>query len=471
MGKKTNFVKLFLKMKKSFLLFALLGLLTCFEARSEEFYFPSDFTAEDVVGGSPMTMPTVWTFDDCVNWAIANNIDIRQSMLSVLQSDETIGEAKDAYLPFIGFSTNQSFTNYPSPQPGQRGNSYNSSYNINASWTIWEGNARKYRVESAKLLKMQEKLYGDDVVKNLQLGILQAYLNILYSAEAVDIAAKSLEVSSAQAARTKRLMETGRTSKVDYAQIESQKAQDEYYLVQAKSSYTTAKVTLKNLLNLGLDYDLNIVEVNFSDSLINNPLPSKTQVFELAMNWLPQFKSNELSKNIFDYNIKIARSTYYPSISLNGGLGTGYNSGGISGWGTQMKNFFNENIGLSLSVPIWDGNATRRAVNIAKLNALQYDLTATQLRNDLSQTIENLYIESDNARAKYNSGLTQLEATTLTAELVDRQFELGLVNPLELLTAHNNLLNARLELLQSKYMAILSNKTIDYYATTQVSIP
>lgn len=437
----------------------------------EDFAFPTDFTTKEVTEASPIGMPDVWTYDDCVRWAIANNIDIRQNMLSVLEADQNIGVAKDAYLPYVGFSTNHGFTNYPSPQAGQNGNTYNSAYNINASWTIWEGNARKYRVESATLMKMQQSLYGDDVVKNLQLGILQAYLNILYAAEAVDIANKSLEVSTAQATRAKRLMETGKTSRVDYAQIESQKAQDEYNLVQAKSSYASSKVALKNLLNLGLDYDLNIDEVNFSDNMVDSPLPPKTEVFETAMQWLPQFKSNELSKAIYDYNIKIAQASYYPSISLNGGLGTGYNSGGNAGWGKQMKNFFNENIGLSLSVPIYDGNATRRAVNIARLQALEYDLTKTQLRNDLSQTIENLYIESDNSRAKYVSGLSQLEATSLTAELVDRQFELGLVNPLELLTAHNNLLNARLELLQSKYMAILSNKTIEYYASMNVSIP
>ncbi|MCH5234551.1 MAG: TolC family protein [Muribaculaceae bacterium] len=459
-------------MKRLFPFFAFILLLATKQGiKAEEFYFPTEFGIEQVTEASPMAMPEVWSFNDCINWAIANNIDIRQSMLSILQAEENIGQAKDSYLPYVGFSTNQSFSNYPSPQENQNANSYNSSYNINANWTVWEGNARKYRVESAKLVKLQQQLYGDDVVKNLQIGILQAYLNILYSAEAVDIARKSLEVSTAQANRTKRLMETGRTSKVDYAQIESQKAQDEYNLVQAKSSYASSKVALKNLLNLGLDYDLNIEEVNFSDSLVNNPLPTKTQVFEIAMNWLPQFKSNELNKSIYDYNIKIAKSTYYPSISLTGGLGTGYNSGNTWGWGTQMKNFFNENIGLSLSVPIYDGNATRRAINIAKLQALEYDLTKTQLKNDLSQTIENLYIELDNSRAKYLSGLSQLEATSLSAELVDRQFELGLVNPLELLTAHNNLLNARLELLQSKFMAILSSKTIEYYATSKVSIP
>lgn len=228
---------------------------------------------------------------------------------------------------------------------------------------------------------------------------------------------------------------------------------------------------MKNILNLGLDYDLNIEEINFQDSAVNVALPTKTQVFEIASNWLPQFKSNELNKDIYDYDLKIAKAGYYPSISLSGGIGSGYNSTGSKGWGSQMKNFLNENIGISLSVPIWDGNATKRAVSIAKLNALEYELNKTDLYNELSQTIENLYIETDNARARYESGAVQLEATELTAELVDRQFDLGLVNPLDLLTAHNNLLNARLELLQSKYMAILANKTIDYYVNAQVVLP
>ena len=433
--------------------------------------FPENFSIEDITESSPMLMPSIWTFQDCIDWAVANNIDVRKTMLSLLEADENIGQAKDAYLPSIGFSTSQSIGNSPFASSGQKSTNYNSSYNINASWTIWEGNVRKYRVESARILKQQQKYAGEDVIKNLQLGILQAYLNIMYSAEAVEIARQSLQVSSAQADRAKRLMETGKTSRVDYMQFVSQKAQDEYNLTQAKNSYQSSKVTLKNILNLGLDYDLKIKEINFADSSVNIPLPTKTEVYNIAAAWLPQFRSNELNKSIYDYNLKIAKAGYFPSISLSGGIGSGYNSGNYGIWGSQMKNFLNDNIGINLSVPIYDGNATRRQIAIAKLQALEYDLNKTNLYNDLSQTIENLYIDSENARARYQTGLTQLEATQLTSELTDRQFELGLVNPLELLTAHNNLLNARLELLQSKYMAILANKTIDYYATSEVSLP
>lgn len=425
---------------------------------------------EQITAASEMKMPDKWSFDDCIQWATANSTDIRRTILNILQADQDIYSAKDAWLPTVGFSTSQSFTNYPSPEENRNGNTYGSSYGVNANWTVWEGNVRKYRLESSKILRKQQLLAGDDVIKSLKLGILQAYLNIMYAGEAVVIAQQTLEVSTSQTARAKRLMESGRTSKVDYAQIESQKAQDSYNLVQAQSNYESAVMNLKKILELGLTYNLQIKEVIFDDSMVLIPLPEKEKVYELAAAWLPGIKSNELNKEIYANDVKIAKAGNLPTITLSGGVGTGYTSGG-AGWGSQMGHNFNENVGVNLNIPIYDGNSTKRAVAKAKLAELEYDLTKKNLLDDLSQTIEGLYIDAVNSKAKYTSGITQLEATQLTNDLVNRQFELGLVNPLELLTAHNNLLNAKLELLQSKYMAILANKTITYYATQEVEMP
>lgn len=429
-----------------------------------------NYTADQITAASEMEMPDKWSFDDCIRWATTNSTDIRRTILNILQADQDISSAKDAWLPTVGFSTSQSFTNYPSPGGGKDGNIYGSSYGINANWTVWEGNVRKYRLESSKILRRQQQLAGDDVVKSLKLGILQAYLNIMYAEEAVKIAEQTLEVSDSQTARAQRLMESGRTSKVDYAQIESQRAQDSYNLVQAKSNYESAVMSLKKILELGLTYNLEIEDVTFPDRAVLADLPAKEQVYDLAVAWLPGLKSNELSKDIYANDVKIAKAGHLPSVSLSGGIGIGYTGKG-SAWASQMGQNFNENIGVNVSIPIFDGNSTKRAVAKAKLAELEYDLTKKNLLDNLSQTIEGLYVDAANAKAKYTSGISRLEATQLTSDLVNRQFELGLVNPLELLTAHNNLLNAKLELLQSKYMAILANKTISYYATQEIAVP
>lgn len=318
-------------------------------------------------------------------------------------------------------------------------------------------------------MRAQQILAGEDLVRNLRLSILQSYLNILYARESVAIAKKTLEVSDSQLQRARRLEESGRTSKVEASQIESQNASDRYSLVQAEGNLATAVTALKNVLALGLDYDLNIADITLDGKDVNLPLPSKEETFRNAVAWLPGIKSNDLSKEIYDNDIKIAKAGRMPTISLSGGVGTGYNSGGRN-WTYQMGRGFNENASLLLSVPIYDGNATKRAVAKARIASLEYEIDRQELLDDLSQTIDNLYVESENSRSRYESGLKQLEAAEMTAELVDRQFDLGLVNPLELLTAHNDLLNARLAVLQSKFMAILSDKTIMYYATANVSL-
>lgn len=432
---------------------------------------PADtITTADITAPPSTDMPDVWTFDDCLNWALTNNTDVRRTMLNILTARQDVLSAKDAWLPTVDFSTNQSFTNYPRTESGRQSNTYGSSYNLGASWTVWDGNVRKYRSESAKLLEQQQAIAGDDVIKTLKLGVLEAYLNIMYAGEAVKIAEQTLQVSASQAERAKKLADAGRTSKVEYAQMESQRAQDAYNLTMAQSNYESAKMALKKILMLGIDYDLKVADVEFPDSDVLDPLPDKVKVYDLAAEWLPQLKSNELSKSIYSNEVKIAKSGALPSISLQGGLGTGYTSGGSAGWASTMGRNFNENIGLTLRVPIFDGNDTKRAVAKARLAELEYDLNKKELLDNLSQTIESLYIDATNAQAKYEAGLTQLDAIQLTDALVNRQFELGYVNPLDLLNAHNNLLNARLELLQSKYMAILAGKTIRYYATQKLDV-
>lgn len=427
-------------------------------------------TVNDITASSSVQLPSVWSFDDCLNWALANNTDIKRTMLNILTARQDVLSAKDAWLPTVDFSTSQNLTNYPTVENGRKSNTYGSSYNVGAAWTVWDGNIRKYRTESAKLLQQQQELTGDDIVKTLKLGILEAYINIMYASEAITIAEQTLEVSTYQAERARKIAESGRISPVEYAQIESQRAQDEYSLTLARSNYENTKLALKKILILGLDYDLQVKDIHIPDSEIMKPLPDRLEVYSLAADWLPQFKSNEISKSIYSNDVKIAKAGRQPSISLQGNIGTGYTSGTSTGWASAIGHNLNENIGLTLRIPIFDGNSTKRAVAKAKLAELEYDLNQKELLDNLSQTIETLYINATNAQAKYEAGLSQLNSVQLTDKLVNRQFELGYVNPLDLLSAHNNLLNARLDLLQSKYMALLSSKTILYYATQELEL-
>ena len=419
----------------------------------------------------PEMKEVTWSFAECLSRALEHSTELRKAYLQLLLSQNEVDAAKDEWLPTVDFGTQQGFINTPMPQGGQNANVYNSTYGINAAWTVYEGNARTYRRKAAELARTRSALTAEDITVETELGILQAYLNVLYNIEAVQIAEKTLETSDSQRERAYKLWQSGRSSQVDYAQIESQNAQDRYALVQAQGSYDTSIAALKKLLELELGTRLSVTVPDITDDAVLAPLPDAQGVFDYAVAWLPAFRSNDLTAQIYELDVKTAKAGRLPRISLSGNIGTGYNTGGSAGWGNQMKHGLNESLGLSLSVPIYDANSTRRAIEKAKLNAMTYELDNEELRENLSNTLENLYVEARSAKARYTAAQTQLEAAEINDRLVNRQFELGLLNPLELLTAHNNLLNARLSLLQAKYMAVLSDKTIGYYATKTVALP
>ena len=210
---------------------------------------------------------------------------------------------------------------------------------------------------------------------------------------------------------------------------------------------------------------------NLDDNLVLSELPDKIEVFHTALAWLPEMKSSELQQQINDTDIKIARSGYYPTISLSGSVGASNASGTGYSFGDQLKNSLHEQIGVTLSVPIFNQKTTKTAVAKAKVDRLNADLNLESTKNDISQTIESIYLEAQNAQAKYISGKEKLKSAELTDELTNEQFRLGLVNPLELLTSHNDLLNARLELLQSKYLAILNIKLLNFYNNQGITLP
>ena len=249
-------------------------------------------SADDIAVPQTTDVPDGWTFEECLNWALANNTDLQRTKLNILLARQDVLSAKDEWLPTVKFTTDQNFVNYPTVESGRKANTYGSSYGIGAEWMVWEGNMRKYRTESAKLVELQRALAGEDVVKNLKIGILQAYLNIMYAQEAVKIAEQTLAISTAQTERIVRLAESGRSSQVDYAQIESQRALDTYSLTQARTAYRTSVMALKRILILGLSDTLSVAPVYFTEEEVLAPLPDMAEVFDQASLWLPQLRSN-----------------------------------------------------------------------------------------------------------------------------------------------------------------------------------
>ncbi len=408
-----------------------------------------------------------WTYAECVDYAREHNITLQKTRLGEETAAYDLEAAKGQWQPTLDFATTQGFTNTPWSDGNK--NAYASSYGLNAGWTLWDGGVRGNTIKRAKLAVQQARLAADDYMRSLETDLLQVYLNLLYAREAIDINTSAVALSKAQAERAKALMESGKMSRVDYAQLNSQYEQDCYDLVNSQSTYDSRRMELKQLLELGIDSDLSPATVEWTDEQVMAPLPSMDETYTLARGLDLQIESLELDKQASDLDVSIARAGRSPRISVNAGVGMGYHAPG-GAFGTSLKQSWNEQIGLTLSVPILDQRKTRTAVAKAKIQQLDAQLDIDKREVTLAQLVENWYIDTRSAQARYRAAEQQLVAAELTDELTNERFQLGYIDPVELLNSHSALTEARHTVLQAKYMAMLGLKMIEYYRTATVTL-
>ena len=412
--------------------------------------------------------PSQWSYSDCVEYARANNISLRQSQLSEETAAISLEKARGQWQPSLDFGTNQGYSNAPWAKGNS--NAYTSSYNLNASWTLWDGGRRESDIRRSQTDVERSRYASDNVMRNIRTELLSTYINILYCKETIAVNSELAEVSRAQADRARQMMESGKISLVDYQQLETQAEQDSYNVVSATAQLNSARLQLKKLLELGIDTDIDVRPCDFTEDEVTASLPPIDESYQLALSTDALLRYNELSTEMADEDIKAARSSGYPQLSLGAGVGTGYYSNSTGGWGAQMKQGFNENIGLSVSVPIFDRKTTKTAVAQAKVNKLSSQLDTEARRIEVAQTLESWYIDMESSRMRYTAGLQSLKSAKLSDELANEKFKVGYVEPTELLQSHSAVVEAQRELLQAKYMSVLARKMVEFLRTGDVTL-
>lgn len=409
-----------------------------------------------------------WSYADCVAYAREHNISLRKSLLGEQTAEYNLEEAKAQWEPTLDFATTHGFTNYPWGRGDK--NSYNSSYGLNAGWTVWNGGQRENTIKQNRLRTEINRLNTGDILRTLETDLLQVYLNILYAKEAIGIYEEAVKLSYAQADRARQLTDAGKLSRVDYAQLNSQYEQDRYSLVSARATYDTRRMELKQLLELGIDNDITLDSLGWTDGEILAPLPPMADSYNLALQTDLRIRGLELEKSASELDEAIAKAGRLPKISLSAGVGTGYYAPGAS-FGTSMKQGWNEAVGLTLALPIFDNRKTKTAIARAKVAKLDAQLDIDKRETELAQTVENWYIDTRSAQSRFEAAKTQLESARLTDELTNERFNLGYVDAIELMSSHKAYVDARHTLLQSKYMAMLGLKMIEFYREAKVTLP
>lgn len=412
--------------------------------------------------------PSSWTLRDCLDYALEHNIEVKKSKVAQLSGVEDTEEAKAQLFPSLSASVTQGFVNYPSNE-ATINNRYSGNYAINANWTIFDGGQRNQTIKQRKIQNEVDQLAIEQSEDEIQIALIQAYMQVLYAMESVRINQNTVETSTAQRDRAIELLQAGSISKVDLAQLESQLSTDKYQLVVARTTLDNYKLQLKQLLELDINDEIALVMPQLTEGDILAPLPDKQTIYNTSLAVMPQIKSSDLSIEQAELERKRAKGAFLPTLSMNAGIGTGHLSGTSYAFGSQIWNSFNESVGLTLSIPIFSNRQYKTAYNKARYAITTSQLESLNARKQLLKTVEGIYLDATSSQTQYTSATERLSYVKESYDLTNEQFSLGMKNTLELLTEKNNYLTAQQEQLQSKYMALMSQQLLNVYQRKPVA--
>ena len=411
-----------------------------------------------------------WTLKDCIDYAMKNNITLKQAVLKKESATEDRKQSEAALLPSLTATTNQSLGYSPWMEGvNVKKGSYSGTYGINAQWTVWNGGQNRNTVKSNELAEQQAELSAQETANSIQERIAQLYVQILYMNEAIEVNRQSLEASKKNEERGKTMLEVGKMSKADLAQLTAQRATDEYNLVAAQSNLANYKLQLKQLLEItDPSFDIAMPTANDEQALV--AIPAMQSVYEQALLTRPEVKSQELAITKSDIVIKSAKAGYLPTVNLTGGVGTSTSSRSDNGWGNQMKTNFDATVGVGVSIPLIDGRKNKTSVNKARIQREQALLSQQDVRKELYTTIEGFWLDAQSNQQKFRAAQVSVESEQQSYDLLSEQFQLGLKNIVELMNGKTNLLQAQQNKLQSKYTTILNIQLLKFYQGEDIEL-
>ena len=421
----------------------------------------------------------LWTLQECIDYAMQHNITLQRAKLQQLSAKEDVSQSKAALLPSLNASTSHNLGYRPWQDSGittvTNGTvntkvdkaSYNGSYGLNASWTVWNGNRNRNQVKLNRLTEEQAELEIQETANSIQEKIAQLYVQILYLKEAVKVNEASLETSRKNEERGREMVEVGKMSKADLAQLSAQRSNDEYNIVSAQAQVENYKLQLKQLLEILGDEAFDVATPDAAmttNEMALADVPALMSVYEQALATRPEIQSAEMAVKSSDVSIDIAKAGRMPTVSLQASASASTNSLANNDWSDQMKSNFNTGAGVSVSVPIFDQRQTKTNVNKARIQRESNLLALQDQQKQLYQTIENYWLDATTNQQKFRAAMATVESEQQSYDLLQEKFNVGLTNIVELMAGKDKLLVAKQNQLQSKYMTILNLQMLKFYS-------
>ncbi len=430
------------------------------------------FTAIVLIGTAAVsTAQEEWSLQECIDYALENNIQIKRQELNTGYSRNQVSQAKSDRLPNLnaGASNNYSFgRSLNTDNVYENVNSTQFSGYLSSNLTLFNGFIIQNTIEQSRLdlqAAIQElQKTKDDIILN----IAAAYLEILFAEELSLIAEGQIEVTKQQIERTEKLIEAGSLARGALLEIEAQLAREELQLVNDQNRVQLAYLNLYQLLELPVEKSFKIEDPVLPEIKANVTMSNAFDVFKNAVNLRPEIKAAQLRVESARRQLEIAKGNRYPSLSFGASYNNQYYNIMNSDFqqlpfGEQLKSNSRYGFGFNLNIPIFNRFEVQNGISNARLQIEDYRYQLQNSRNALRQDIEQAYTNALAALNRYISSEKAVESTREAFRYTEEKFSVGMINTVEYNQSKNNLTIAQSELLQAKYEYIFRAKILDFY--------
>jgi outer membrane protein len=418
-----------------------------------------------------------WSLQKCINYALENNIQVKQQALNTEYYTNQRNQARNNRLPNLNANVNNYSSYGRSLLPDnsyQDINSNSTSGNLSSNVTLWNGFVLN---NSIKMAEMNLRASLEDMRKakdDIMLNIAAAYLEILFADELVTVSEQVVKVTQLQIDRTTKLVDAGSLAKGSLLEIEAQYAREELNVVNAKNRLQLAYLNLYQFLDLPSTESFTIEKPVLPEISANLTLINSMDVFRNAVETKPAVKSAEFKLESARQQLKIARGSLMPSLTFGGNYYNMYNNkyeypappygiGGMIPFKDQLKSNQRYGFGASLNIPIFNRYQGRTQVKNSKIQVENYELQLQSTKNLLRKDIEQAYTNALAAFKRYIANQKAVESSTEAFRYTEEKFNVGMINSVEYNQTKNNLTTAQSDLLQAKYEYIFRTKILDFY--------
>lgn len=409
-----------------------------------------------------------WDLQQCIAHAQAHNIQLKQQEQVVKNQEISLSSARNSRLPGVDASASQSFNfgrGLTIENTYVNRNTLSTSFSANASMSLYDGGQITRNIQVQKLQLEANMADLTRAQEDLSLQVASVYLEVLFQEELWGVARQQCRLSAAQADRIRKLLDAGKASESEWADAKALAAADEMSVTQAENNYRLSLLTLSQLLELPSPEEFSVVKPDLPPAA-DVVLPLPDAVMAEAVGIKPEIKAVEYRVKGAERSIQLAKTGYYPKLSLGAGLGTSYykTSGYEStAFGRQMKDNFNRYIGLSLSVSVFNRLQTRNQIRSARVQLYSQQLALQQTHKDIYKEIQQAYYNAVAAQRQCQSAVAAEEASQAAFALTATKYENGQATATEFQEAKTRLAKAQSDGLQARYSFFFRTKILDFY--------